>query len=221
MRQKESPVSPSFGRQTYNLYPIEGGLGVQQSDEQARDEELEEEHGGNEMEDLADKYEELKAKVEPYFDDNNYQSKPQIPVARAPNKPSKEEWLQHQATHTPYPPRCKHCVAARAVRHAHPSKGRRTAVAKDVEETDDQMAKISIDYMYIRERTSQVRTDHYNPPQLVMVDHREGRCVLAEYQAKESWKARHGCREGSHKILTIVGTGTSNYSSSPTKNRLL
>ena len=48
-------------------------------------------------------------------------------------------------------------------------------MVKDMEETEDQMAKISIDYMYFHERSGQGKVDNYNPPQLVMVDHRKGR----------------------------------------------
>ena len=97
------------------------------------------------MEDLANKYEKLKTKVEQYLDDDNYKSRSKILVVNAQPQPTKEEWLQRQATHTPYAPWCKHCVAARAVRHAHPSEGRRAAAIKDVEETEDQLAKMSID----------------------------------------------------------------------------
>ena len=111
------------------------------------------------MEVLVGKYEELKTKVEQYFDDNNLQSRSKVPVVSVPPKPTKEEWLQHQATHTPYAPWCKHCVAARAVRHAHPSKGRRAAVVGDVENSDDPRAKVSIDYMYLHERAGQGRAD--------------------------------------------------------------
>ena len=37
------------------------------------------------------------------------------------------------------------------------------------------MAKLSIDYMYLHERSGQGTTTNYNPPQLVMVDHKKGR----------------------------------------------
>ena len=175
MRRRKCSVRPSSGRQTCNLYPIEVGPGVQQSDEREQSMALEDEHDRVELEDLAKKYEELKEKVEQHFDDSNHKDEHKILVANVPPKPTKEEWLRHLATHTPYAPWCRHCVAARTVRHAHPSKGRRAAVVKDVEETESQMAKISIDYMYLHERSSQNRDDKYNPPQLVMVDHRKGR----------------------------------------------
>ena len=148
---------------------------MQQSDEQEQHMELEEEHDGDELEDLANKYEELKAKVEQYFDDDNHKSKSKIHVVSVPPKPTKEQWFQHHAIHTPYAPSCKHCVAARAVRHAHPSKRRRVAVVRDVNDSSDSMAKASIDYMFLHERAGQGRADIYNPPHLVMVDHKRGR----------------------------------------------
>ena len=117
------------------------------------------------MENLADKHEDLKMKVEQYSDDNNYNSKSKIPLVSVPSKPTKEEWLQHQATHTPYAPWCKHCEAARAVRHAHPTEGRRAAMVKDVEDPGDPTAKVSIDtctYMNARVKVSQIITIHRN-----------------------------------------------------------
>ena len=124
---------------------------------------------------MVEKYEDLREKVEQYFDDNNSPGMRKVPVVKAPEKPTKEEWLQHQATHTPFAPWCKHCVAARATRHRHPAKGRRTAVVKDTEDSDGKPAKISIDYMYFHDRAGQVAGNAYNPPQLVMVDHKSGR----------------------------------------------
>ena len=198
MRRRKSPVSPSTGEPTHDLYPVEGGPGVQQSDEQEgkadgnQEAEIEvidtdtrpvwekmgmaiEEYKGKELEDIADKYEDLKTKLEQYFDDANCRNPNKVPVVGAPVKPTRNEWLQHQATHTPFAPWCRHCVAARAVRHAHPSKGRRTVMIRDTENAGDKPAKVSIDYMYLHERSGQGKGCNYNPPQLVMVDHGTGR----------------------------------------------
>ena len=79
-------------------------------------------HDGTTMEELAEKYEQLRDQMEQYFDDTNPPTKNKIPVVKAPEKPTKEEWMQHQATHTPFAPWCKHCLAARMIRHKHPSK---------------------------------------------------------------------------------------------------
>ena len=127
------------------------------------------------LEDIADKYEELKTKVEQYFDDSSGQVKKRVPIVKVPDKPTKDVWLRHQATHTPYAAWCRHCVAARMVRHQHPSKGRRKIFVKDTESLDGQPTTISIDYMYLHERTSQNKEGTCNPPQLIMIDHKSGR----------------------------------------------
>ena len=96
-RQGNSSVSPSLEQP---IYPIEGEPGAQQDDEfeEAKDEN--QEHDRDELEEMAEKYEELKAKVEQYFDDTNGRTKVKVPVVQAPEKPTKDEWLRHQATHT-------------------------------------------------------------------------------------------------------------------------
>ena len=59
-----------------------------------------EKHDGTELEEMAEKYEQLKTQVEQYFDDDHGRARNKVPVVKAVEKPSKEEWLQHQATHT-------------------------------------------------------------------------------------------------------------------------
>ena len=54
-----------------------------------------------EFEELAEKYEELKGKVEQYFEnEQNQREKRKVPVVSAPQKPTQEQWERHQATHT-------------------------------------------------------------------------------------------------------------------------
>ena len=82
--------------------------------------------------------------MEQYFDDTNPQIRGKVPVVKAPEKPTKEEWLQHQATHTPFAPWRKHCLVARMIRHKHPSRGRRAVMVQDAECLEGKLAKISI-----------------------------------------------------------------------------
>ena len=112
MRRRKSPVSPSSGERTHNFYPVEGEFGAQQGDEQEEKEDMEqdvdnkivdtdtrpvweklgmtsEEYKGKDLEDMADKYEDLKAKVEQYFDDVNHGNSNKIPVVGAPVKPTR------------------------------------------------------------------------------------------------------------------------------------
>lgn len=128
-----------------------------------------------ELEELANKYEVLKSKVEDYFDKEHAQGKRDVPTVKAPSKPTREQWEQHQATHTPFAPWCKHCLAARVVRNHHPSKGRKAMLVPDVENGIEGPIKVSIDYMYLHERVGKHRSEESNPPQLVMVNHRNGR----------------------------------------------
>ena len=82
MRRRKSPVSPSIDEATHDLHPVEGEPGAQQSDEQDGEEDGEQRYNGEELEDIAGKYEELKTKVEQYFDDANYGGQNKIPVVQ-------------------------------------------------------------------------------------------------------------------------------------------
>ena len=53
-----------------------------------------------EIEDLAAKYETLKTQMEQYFDGENQKEKRNVPILKAPQKPTREQWEKHQATHT-------------------------------------------------------------------------------------------------------------------------
>ena len=54
----------------------------------------------DDFEELANKYEELKVQVEHHFDIEHAQEKRDVPTIKAPSKPTREQWEQHQATHT-------------------------------------------------------------------------------------------------------------------------
>ena len=121
-------------------------------------------HDGTALEELAEKYEQLKDQMEQYFDDTNPQSRGKIPVAKAPEKFTKEEWLQRQATHTPFAPWCKHCLAARMTRHKHPSKGRRAMMVKDAEDWKADLPKsqmITCSYTNEQDSTEKMGIIHH------------------------------------------------------------
>ena len=54
----------------------------------------------DDLEELANKYEVLKSNVEDYFDKEHAQGTRDVPIVKAPSKPTREQWEQHQATHT-------------------------------------------------------------------------------------------------------------------------
>ena len=150
---------------------MSGELGVEEENEGEGDGVVPKE----ESEELANKYEKLKIQVEDHFDQEHAQEKHEVPIIKTPSKPTKQEWERHQATHTPFEPWCKHCLAARAVRSHHPSKGRKALFAPDVEKGVDGPIKISIDYMYLHELLGKLQMEEHNPPQLVMINHNNGR----------------------------------------------
>ena len=138
--------------QTQHFQPIEREFGGQFGGGRQEGMANEAGHDGTELEELAEKYEQLRIQMEQYFDDDNPQTKSKIPVVKAPEKFTKEEWLQHQATHTPFARWCKHCLAARMIRHKHPFRGRRAAMLQDIENVVGRFANISIDYMCLHEK---------------------------------------------------------------------
>ena len=133
--------------------------------------------GGDEdqVEKLNSKYSQLKDRVEEYFDDENGRHYKAPPMVKSPTQPSREEFERHQITHTPYASWCKHCLTARAVRSHHPAKGRKAMIVPDTE-TGKGPTTFSIDYMYLHERVGKYRDNAYNPPHMVMVEHKHGRC---------------------------------------------
>ena len=127
------------------------------------------------MEQLDQKYQQLKNKIEEYFDDEHGKEYKQPPVVKTPPQPTREEFERHQATHTPCAPWCKHCLAARAVRSQHPSKGRKAIVVPDID-TGSGPTKVSMEYMYLHERKGKYKESTHNPPHMVMIEHTKGRC---------------------------------------------
>lgn len=175
-KQRARTVRPQEENTWKYLQPISEDVSGDLEDETEGKHEDDCEGGDeNPMEKLNSKYQNLKSKVEEYFDDENGKHYRAPPMVKSPPQPTREEFERHQVTHTPYAPWCKHCIAARAVRSQHPSKGRKATIVPDTE-TGKGPVKVSIDYMYLHERTGKHRDDAYNPPHMVMVEHRHGRC---------------------------------------------
>ena len=61
---------------------------------------------------------------------------------KQPNKPSEREVRDHERTHLPFRDWCKHCVFGKAKNDPHRSS----------KEEGDGIPKISMDYMYLKER---------------------------------------------------------------------
>ena len=175
-QKRERSVRPK-GSDTHRiLQPIVESVSGDLEVEQKIDVEVGNGGGDDEaMEKLDKKYQQLKNKVEEYFDDDNGKAYEPPPMVRSPPQPTKEEFESHQTTHTPYAPWCKHCLAARATRMQHPSKGRKAMVVPDVD-TGVGPIKVSSDYMYMHERKGKYREAAYNPPHMVMIEHSKGRC---------------------------------------------
>ena len=95
---------------------------------------------------------------------------------KAPPQPTRAEIEQHKSTHTPYASWCKHCVAARAIRRDHPTKGSGAAIVPDVGNNIEGPIKVSMDYMYLYERTNKNGESKHNPPHLIVIEHLHGRC---------------------------------------------
>lgn len=78
--------------------------------------------------------------------------------------------------HTPYEAWCPHCVAARAIRRNHPQQKNRAHIVKDIDMSKEGSVTISMDYMYLHDRIEKYKENGYNPPYLVVVEHRYGMC---------------------------------------------
>ena len=130
---------------------------------------------GKDWETMARKLEELETKLAEQFENIEGAGREDPPIIKAPIGPTQEEWERHQATHTPYAAWCKHCVAARNARRSHPSHGRKGEMVPDVEQGDGP-TKVSLNYMYLYDRVGRYRDIQNNPPYVVIIEHKHGRC---------------------------------------------
>ena len=126
-------------------------------------------------EEFVDKYDEFVDRIEEQFEGKDKNEAQGPPMVKTFQKPTKAEWERHQLTHTPYEVWCPSCMAARAVRHKHPKKGRRHWLVNGNDGGSSGLVKISMDYMYLHERNGPNREESYNPFHLLVVEHRYGR----------------------------------------------
>ena len=68
---------------------------------------------------MHEQVEDLNVRVARHFEDANDNTGWHPPMINPPQQPTRQEWLRHQLTHTPYAKWCKHCNSARAVRQHH------------------------------------------------------------------------------------------------------
>ena len=101
---------------------------------------------------MYDQVEDLNVRVARHFEDANDNTGWQPPMVNPPQQPTRQEWLRHQLTHTPYAKWCKHCNSARAVRQHHQNMKIRATLVPDIDGSKDGPIKISMDYMYMHER---------------------------------------------------------------------
>ena len=171
--------------------------------------------GGGEAEtreQLEKKYQDVKDKVEEYLDDENGKGCRQPPIVKTPPQRTKDELERHQAIHTPYASWCKHCLAARAVRSQHPSRGRRAIVVPDID-TGVGPTKVSMDYMYLHERSGKYKEDAYNPTHMIMIEHTHGRCWAYRVPNK-------GIMDDAHWLPERMSQGLGNVGMKHTKIQL-
>ena len=124
---------------------------------------------------LQRKVEELNERVARYFEDENDNQGDKPPVIKSPQQPTVEEWEKHQTTHTPYAPWCQHCNAARDVRRDHQRKRPKAHIVRDVDVDQSGPVKISMDYFYLHDRKGQRNEEPWNPPHMIVTEHRHGR----------------------------------------------
>ena len=189
--QRASTARPCEEMMPSNLLPIEEGPDAEHSDESGHGVAGNEENVYSGADELKEHVEELTKRVAQQFEDEHESKAVGPQVIKAPAQPSRDEWEKHKATHTPYKPWCPHCAAARAVRKAHPSKGRPAHIVPDIDGNKEGPIKISIDYMYLDDRKGQEREANWNPPYLVAVEHKHGRCWAYQVMNKGIHGAAH------------------------------
>ena len=178
-------VRPNEHNAERALTPIGGGLG--DCGGEAHDGPDDEDGAENKWEELADKYHQLEKQMKDYLDDEQDMGVREPPIVNAPPKMTKEEWENHQVTHTPYPLSCRRCVAARALRYRHPRTRKHKHLVPDVDGSHEGPVKVSMDYMYLSERAKDEKDSNHNPPNLVVADHRFGRVWAHRVPNKGIW----------------------------------
>ena len=172
-RKRAKSVRPPENDARGIIAPLDDDLGDLKVEDQVSDGGVVETN--DKWEELANKYETLEKQVHDYLQEEAKTEGWNPPIVKFPPKMTREEWDKHQVTHTPYAPGCKHCVAARAIRRRHPRKRQHSIKVKDVDGSDEGPTKVSMDYMYLSERSQGDQESANNLPHLVVLDHRHGR----------------------------------------------
>ena len=142
-------------------------------------------------EELKNKIKELEEVLMEHWEYNEHREGDSVPTLKVPANPTEKERLEHEVTHTPPTPWCKHCVMGRGVRRPHFTNVPGTEEAEGPN-------KLSIDYMYLNNDEGLK-----DQPQMVMVDHNNGRVFAYIGPKKGSWDKRNGCQTGCSETLTI------------------
>ena len=189
--ERASTVRPLKTIPLTSLHPIERESDV---DKVKDDESDAKEHGADEkgeVDEWKEHVEDLSRRVAQYFEDEHEKCAVSPPSVKAPQQPTREAWEQHQITHTFYQSWCPHCVAARLVRRNHPRKGRAAHIVPDIDGNAKGPIKTTIDYMYVHDRKSQSGETSWNPPYLIAVEHKHGRCWAYRVSNKGAYGAAH------------------------------
>ena len=189
--QRESIVRFLKQEQPANFLPIKGLLDASETEGMESEAKREGAEEQGEAEEWREHVEELSKRVAQHFEDEHERDAVSPPGVKAPAQPTQVEWEQHQGTHTPYKAWCPHCAAARAVRRKHPRQGRSGHIVPDVDGHKDGPIKLSKDYMYLHDRRSNEGDAQYNPPYLVAIEHRHGRCWAYQVATKGAYGAAH------------------------------
>lgn len=138
------------------------------------------------------------SQVEPEMTDQNQkeqQGRRPI-VSPVPERPTEQEVLEHNTTHSPPQAWCPHCAKATAKSDPHRRERREVP---DVEPEFKEVPTISMDLMYLYEKGGQ--------PPLIAIDHESGRLwSYAPRDETQSWVAMDRSRNVSHRTSTMQVT---------------
>ena len=175
MKERAGVVSPTRGKEAHQLTHImEEGDGLEK-DEVEKIEVVEEEC--TQWGELVTTCDKLVDRIDEQFGKQTTPRPCGPAMAIPPLKPTREEWQRHQLTHThtPFQVWCPHCVPAKAVIRRHPEKGRHHERVPETDGSIEGPVKISMDFFYLHERATSESQPTYNPPHLVVTEHRQGR----------------------------------------------
>ena len=120
-RQRDPIVRPTGSNPEGYMLPIQEEVGdLEAKEEEGKDAvvsgdgEVSEEQG--EWRQVQRQVDDLNVRVARHFEDSNDNRGWQPPMVATPLQPTRDEWLRHQLTHTPYAAWCRRCNPARAVR---------------------------------------------------------------------------------------------------------